>query len=341
MKALMLSAIRELQIQDVPQPEIARPDDVLIRVGACGICGSDLHGYTGQSGRRVPPLIMGHEASGEVVEAGPAASQFRSGDRVALQPLTSCGTCPACMDGKLLWCPQRSLMGMNAPGAYADYVVWPAANLFRIPDVLSFEHAALAEPVAVALHAVSRVRLKPYETAVVIGAGTIGLLVLALLRRMGLRRLVAVDISERRLAVAQKLGADVTLNPSVENVVPATREAVGEEGVDHVFEAVGVPDTFQTSIQLARQGGEAVWIGNNERYAEIDVQAVVTREINIRSSYGFTPVEFGRAVALLADGCIPADEIVTLCISLHEGPRIFEELLNRPDVVKCLFRFTP
>lgn len=341
MQVLMLTAIRELQILDVPEPRVVRPRDVLVQVRASGICGSDLHGYTGQSGRRTPPLIMGHEAAGEVAEVGSAVHRFHPGDHVAIQPWTYCGVCPACMDGKHLWCPERRLMGMTAPGAFAEYLVCPAVNLFPIPDAVSFEHAALTEPVAVALHAVGRASFKPYETAAIIGAGTIGLLVLAVSRLMGLRRLIVIDLDEDRLGMARNLGADVTINPSIGDVVESTRAAVDSEGVDHVFEVVGVPATFQSSVELARRGGEVTWIGNNERYAEIDVQSVVTREINIRPSYAFTLAEFGRALTLLAGGCIPADRLITRQAGLDEGPGLFEELLKRPEIIKCLFQIAP
>jgi len=341
MRALVLTAIRELQILDVPTPKIVGPDDVLVRIRACGICGSDLHGYTGQSGRRRPPLIMGHEAAGEVVEVGPAVTAFHPGDHVTIQPWTYCGVCAACMDGKHLWCPHRSLMGMNIPGAFAEYLVCPAVNLFLIPASLPFEHASLTEAVAVALHAVTRASLKPYETAAIIGAGTIGLLVLAVVRLMGLRRLIAIDLDAHRLAVARDLGADMTVNPSIENVVEATQAVAGDTGVDHVFEAVGVSATFRSSIELARRGGEVIWIGNNEHYAEIDVQSIVTREISILPSYAFTLAEFARALELLAGQSIPARQLITRHASLEEGPCLFEELLQHPEIIKCVFRSTP
>lgn len=337
MKSLMLTAIRELEVQDVPDPRVVGSQDALVRIRASGICGSDVHGYSGQSGRRVPPLIMGHEASGEVVELGAEASGIRVGERVVIQPLRSCGTCVACRDGKPLWCSGRSLMGMNAPGAFAEYVVWPAAGLLPLPSSVSFEHAALTEPLAVALHAASQASFGLFDTALVVGAGTIGLLVLSMLRLMGPRRLVAVDISDERLAAARSVGADLVINPTAHDVVATVREALGDEGVDHVFEAVGVSRTFQMSVDLARRGGEVIWIGNNERHAEIDVQSVVTREIGIRPSYGFTRAEFGSALASLADNRVPLDSILTRKATLEEGPHLFEELLVRRDLIKCEF----
>ena len=338
MKALVFTAIRKLEVREVERPRIAGPNDVLVRIRSCGICGSDLHGYTGQSGRRRPPLIMGHEGAGEVAEIGTAVTSLRPGDRVAIQPWIACGVCPACMDGRHLWCPHRSLMGMNAQGAFAEYLVCPSVNLFPIPDGVSCEQAALTEVTAVALHAVSRATFRPHETAAVLGAGAVGLLVVAVLRLMGLRRLIVIDLDENRLRVAKELGADLALNSSAGDVMEGCRAVVGDAGVDHVFEAVGAPATFQSSIALARQGGEAIWIGNNQRYAEIDVQSVVTREISIVPSYAFTLAEFGRALNLLAAGIIPADEIITRQATLDEGPDLFEELLTRPEIIKGVFR---
>jgi len=335
MKALVLTAIREMTVQEVPDPSIVQPSDVLVRVRACGVCGSEMHSYIRETGRRVPPLIMGHEASGEVVEAGPEATGFAAGDRVAIQPWLYCGTCPACLGGKHLFCPQRRLLGMHVPGAYAEYVVVPAANLYRVPDDVPLEHAALTEPVAVALHAVGRARFKPYQTAAVIGAGPIGLLVISVLNLMGLRHLIAIDLDPARLSLAKEMGASEVINSSQQNAVEACREIVGPAGVNHVFEVVGLPATFQMSLELARMGGEVIWIGNNERYAELDVQGIVTRETDIRPSYAFTLVEFGQALGPISDGRIHPDLLITRRATLDEGPDVFEELVRNPGI-KCL-----
>lgn len=335
MKALVLTAIREMTLQEVPEPKIVQPSDVLIRVRACGICGSEMHSYLRETGRRVPPLIMGHEASGEVVAAGPAVTGVAAGDRVAIQPWLYCGLCPACLSGKQLFCPERRLLGMHISGAFAEYVVVPASNLYRVLDGVPLEHAALTEPVAVALHAVGRANLRPYESAAVIGAGPIGLLVLSVLNLMGLRHLIAIDLIPERLALAKEMGADEAINPSQEDAIEACREVVGPSGVDHVFEVVGIPATFQMSLELVRMGGELIWIGSNERYAELDVQGIVTREVDIRPSYAFSLADFGRALAPISDGHIRPDLLITRRATLDEGPRVLEELLENPGI-KCL-----
>jgi L-iditol 2-dehydrogenase len=174
MQALVMTAINELQLHDVPVPTLEQPDWALLRVRASGICGSDLHGYTGQTGRRHPPIVMGHEATADVVAVGAAVRDVRVGDRVAVLPLYDTTGSGQAKD--------RLGMGMNAPGAYAEYVTWPASQLFVLPPELSYEAGALAEPLAVAVRAVTLASLKPYDTAFVAGAGPIGLLTLAVLR---------------------------------------------------------------------------------------------------------------------------------------------------------------
>jgi len=335
MKALVLTAIREMTLQEVPQPKIVHPSDVLVRIRACGVCGSEMHSYLRETGRRVPPLIMGHEASGEVVEVGAAATGFAAGDRVTIQPWLYCGLCPACVDGKQLFCPERRLLGMHVPGAFAEYVVVPAANLYRVPDSLPLEHAALAEPIAVALHAVGRANFKPYETVAVIGAGPIGLLLISVLNLMGLQHLIAIDLIPERLALAKEMGADKVINSSQVDAVEACKDVVGPLGVDHVFEVVGIPATFRMSLELVRMGGELIWIGNNKRYAELDVQAIVTREVDIRASYAFSLGDFGRALTPISAGHIHLDPLVTRRATLDEGPHVFEELSEDPGI-KCL-----
>ena len=194
MQALVLTKIGKLELLEVPLPELRRPDDVLVEVRAAGVCGSDLHGYTGASGRRTPPLIMGHEATGRVAAVGDAVEGVAVGARVALMPLMV-------QNGK------RRLLGKDAPGAYATHVVWPADRLFALPDGLSYDAGAYAEPLAVALHAhrVSR-KLEPeYATAFVAGAGTIGLLIAAVLLASDVDVIIS-DLSDARLAVAQSIG---------------------------------------------------------------------------------------------------------------------------------------
>ena len=339
MQALMFTAIKEQKLVEVPLPTIEQPDEVLLKVKSVGVCGSDLHGYTGHSGRRIPPLIMGHEVTAEVVEVGEAVTGLPPGSRVAIQPVKFCGSCAQCLAGQQNLCEQRSLMGMHAPGAYAEYVTWPAANLFQLPHELSDESGALAEPLSVALHAVSLPHIRPGDTAFVVGAGPIGLLTLAMLKLTGVSLIAVSDASEARLEAARTLGAHVVINPTRQNPRQVLNEFTNGSGVDIAFEAVGLSATAQQTLEVTRNKGTVVWIGNNQRLIEIDMQAIVTRELTVLGSYGMNAEEFQRSLRLLAKGQIPTAQLINRRAKLSEGPWLFDELLASPETIKCVINF--
>lgn len=329
MKALNFTDFNRLELQEVPAPAIQQPDDVLVRVRAVGVCGSDLHGYTGKSGRRQPPLIMGHEVSGEVVAAGDAVADVAAGERVTIQPLIYR---PDPQTGKVV----RKLIGMHLPGAYAEYVVVPRANLYRMPASLSYVAGALTEPTAVAVHAVSMAHIQPYDRALVIGGGTIGLLTMQVLRIAGARQVVVSDVSADRLRMAEQMGAAATINPQTQDFTRFVADFTGGQGFDHAFEAVGISATVGQSLTAIRDGGTVIWIGNNQKIIEVDMQAIVTRELRVFGTYGMNERDFQRALQMLADGQIAADILVNRRASLDEGPGLFDELLSDPTVVKCV-----
>jgi L-iditol 2-dehydrogenase len=326
MQALLMSKIGELQLVETPEPRIERPDDTLVEVRAAGICGSDLHGYTGQTGRRRPPLVMGHEAAGVVLETGSEVTGLTTGTRVAIHPLDLRG-------------PKRILMGMDAPGAYAERVVWPAANLYPLPDEVSFEAGSLAEPLAVTIHALGRADMTEAKSAVVVGAGPIGLLVASLLKHRGVELVAVTDLSDERLAVAKELGVDAAINPSNEDPAAAMRRLTDGDGVDVAFEAVGTGATVAQAHALTREGGTVVWIGNNLKMIEVDMQEVVTRELSVQGTYGMNRRDFAEAIELLAAGAIRSEVLINRRAKLREGPKLFDELLASPSVVKCVFSF--
>jgi L-iditol 2-dehydrogenase len=339
MAALLFTAISEQQLVEVAVPEIERPGDVLLRVKSVGVCGSDLHGYTGHSGRRTPPLIMGHEVTGEVVAIGREVEDLQVGSRVAVQPVSFCGYCSQCVAGRRSICENRLVMGMTAQGAYAEYVTWPADNLYELPNALSYEAGALTEPLSVAVHAVGLAHIRPYDTAFVVGAGPIGLLTVAVLRLTGLKQIAVSDVSDRRLEVARTLGAHLTVNPSKQDLDAVIKENTDGQGVDVAFEAVGLGATAQQTLQATRNKGTVVWIGNNARMIEIDMQAVVTRELSVLGSYGMSEEEFQRSILMLADGSVPAAKLISRRAVLAEGPGLFDELLASPETIKCVINF--
>lgn len=329
MQALMFTDFNRLELQTVPAPRPERPDDVLVRVHAASVCGSDLHGYTGKTGRRTPPLIMGHEAAGEVAAVGEAVTSVRPGDRVALLPLIYR---PDPVTGRVV----RQMIGMNLPGAYAEYTVVPETNIYPIPDTLPYTTAALTEPTAVAVHAVGLARIRPYDRVLVIGAGTIGLLTTQVLRLAGAREVAVSDVSDARLAIARQMGASTVINPAAQDFAAVVAGLTDGQGFDMTFEAVGISATVGQSVAAVRDGGTIVWIGNSQRIVEVDMQAIVTRELQVLGSYGMNERDFARALAMLSDGRVDVAALITRRAALDEGPGLFDELLRDETVVKCV-----
>ena len=329
MKALLLSEYKKLAVVDMPTPEIAN-DEVLVRVKACGICGSDIHGYDGSTGRRIPPLVMGHEAAGVIERTGRAVEGFAPGDRVTFDSTVSCGKCEFCQSGRINLCDNRMVLGVSCGdyrrhGAFAEYVSVPARILYHLPDTLPFERAALIEAVSIAVHAVSRRVPSPEDDVVVVGAGMIGVLVIQVLKTKGCRNIIAVDVDPQKLELATRMGAARTVNAKDGDVPAAVRDLTGGKGADVSFEVVGHTDTVQTSIRCLRKGGTAVLIGNLSPKVELPLQEVVSREISVLGSCASNG-EIPQCIELLASGAVNVDPLVSLKAPLDAAPGLFERL---------------
>jgi L-iditol 2-dehydrogenase len=342
MQALVLTEYRNLELTSVDEPAVG-PDDVLVAVAACGICGSDVHGYGGSSGRRIPPIIMGHEAAGVVARTGANVSRFRAGDRVTFDSTIFCGQCDACRSGNVNLCTARRVMGVSCgeyrqPGAFADYVVVPQQIIYSLPDRLPFEHAVLAEPVAVALHAVSRLRISPGDRAVVVGAGMIGLLVIQALRLAGCGEVIAVDLEDSRLRLAAELGASATINPRHTDPNAKVLAITGDRGADVALEVVGNAPAIATAIASVRRGGQVALVGNVTPEVPLPLQIVVTRELTLLGSCA-SAGEFQRAIDLIAGGQIRVAPLLSAVAPLAEGREWFERLYARePGLMKVVLR---
>ena len=331
MKALLLSEYKKLSVVDMPTPEIG-DEDVLVRVRACGICGSDIHGYDGSTGRRIPPLVMGHEAAGVVERAGRNVRHFKAGDRVTFDSTVSCGKCDFCRSGRINLCDNRTVLGVSCGeyrrhGAFAEYVSVPAGILYQLPDSLPFERAALIEAVSIAVHAVSRHVPKPEDTVVVVGSGMIGVLIIQVLKNKGCRHIVAVDLDNDKLALAERLGATHTLNPESGDIPAAVRELTGGRGADASFEVVGHGKTVLTAIRCLRKGGTVVLVGNLSPNVELPLQEVVSRELSVLGSCASSG-EIPECIDLLARGAVNVDPLISLKAPLDRGPELFERLYS-------------
>jgi L-iditol 2-dehydrogenase len=309
-------------------------------VAACGICGSDVHGYDGSSGRRIPPLVMGHEAAGTIAATGEDVRGLAVGDRVTLDSTVYCGECPPCRSGKINLCDRRQVLGVSCgdyrrAGAFAEFVVAPARIIHRLPETLSFSDAAMLEAVAVALHAVSLVPVAPGSTALVIGAGTIGLLVQQALRVAGCSRVFVTDVDPTRLRLSRELGATATLSSGAELAAQILQLTNGL-GVDIAIEAVGKGATVNAAIDSVRKGGSVVLVGNISPEVTLPLQKVVTRQILLQGSCA-SAGEYPKAIELVSSQAIRVKPLITAVAPLAEGPQWFERLYARePNLMKVV-----
>lgn len=329
MYALLHTAPLTLSYTEVPDPSPG-PDEALVRIAACGICGSDVQGYTGKTGRRIPPLIMGHEAAGTIEAIGHKTSNVAVGQRVCFDSTVYCNQCPACIRGHYNYCTKREVLGVSVPafkrhGAFAEYVALPSWLMVPMPETLSFVQAALLEPVSIGLHAVNRGGVKRDDTVLIIGAGAIGLFILQAARLAGAARIVVVDLDPFRLDVATQLGADMTLNPKDGDVIASIHDATEGRGCDVSFEAVGLNTTVQQTLQVTRVGGRVTLVGNLTPHVDLPLQTIVSRELTLTGTYASSG-EYRAAVALVASGKIQVEPLVSEVQSLANGQAAFDRL---------------
>ncbi len=332
MKALVLDEYMQLNYREFPKPEI-EPDEVLIQVKACGICGSDVHGMDGSTGRRKPPIVMGHEASGVIVETGSEVKGWQVGDRVTfdstIYPLDDWYT----RKGHYNLSDNRKVLGVSPGeyrkhGAFAEYVSVPAHILYKIPENVSFEQAALVEPVAVAAHAVNISKIQPGKSAVVVGAGMVGMFVVNMLKIAGANPIIAVDLDEKKLELAKEFGATHTFNSSDENVIEKIKELTKNRGADFGIEVVGISPTLNLCINSLRKGGIAVLVGNLKPEVTIPLQKIVTTELSLLGSCAING-EYELVLDLMASGNICVDKMISAVAPLSEGADWFIRLYNK------------
>jgi L-iditol 2-dehydrogenase len=331
LKALLYTKPYTFEYTDVPDPVVG-DDDVLVRVKACGICGSDVAGHTGKTGRRLPPLIMGHEAAGVVERTGGRVTGFAPGDRICFDSTVYCNRCPACRQGLFNRCVERQVLGVSVPefkrqGAFAEFVAVPHWICARMPEKMSFVQASLLEPASIGTHAAHRPPLSQDDTVAVIGAGTIGLFILQAAKVRGARATIACDINEFRLDLARQVGADVCLNPARVDLKKEVHARTEGRGAEVVFEAVGFAETFRQAISLTKMGGCLVAVGNLQKDAQFNLQELVSRELTFTGSYA-SAGEFRTCIDLIASGRINVTPLVSEVLPLRDGPSAFQRLLE-------------
>jgi len=340
MKALVLKEYNRFSFEDVPSPEAAE-GEVVVSVKACGICGSDVHGMDGSTGRRRPPIIMGHEASGVIDQVGPGVKDWTPGNRVTFDSTIYCGECDFCRSGQVNLCERRRVLGVSCEdyrqdGAFAEFVKVPQRILYRLPETLPFEHAALVEPYSIALHAVHRAK-DSFSTAVVIGAGMIGLAIVQMLKQVGCPEVIAVDVAEDRLTLAKQCGAS-TINSATENAVEMLLNRTDGRGVDAAFEAVGLTATVDLALRAVRRGATVVLVGNVTPAIQFPLQIAVTRELSILGSCA-SRGEYSACIDLLARGVLNPTLLIGAVAPLSEGAQWFARLGKKePGLLKVILQ---
>ena len=340
MKALVLEEYNQFVYRDVPEP-VMGSNDVLIQVKAVGICGSDVHGMDGSTGRRIPPLIMGHEAAGVVVDTGGGVRSWQKGDRVTFDSTIYCGTCYFCRRGEINLCNNRRVLGVSCEnyrqnGAFAQYVAVPQHILYRLPDELKFEQAAMVEALAIAFHAAARTSIQLDDSVVVVGAGMIGLFVIQTLRLAGCGSIIAVDLDRARLDLALELGADVGLKSDETDVVVEVFALTEGRGADIAFEVVGIGSTLELATRSVRKGGALTLVGNLSSKTDFLLQSVVTRELTLKGSCA-SQGEYPACLDMIARGSIDVDALISAVAPLSEGASWFDRLYKRePGLMKVV-----
>ena len=332
MKALILKAYNHFEIEDIEKPSCAA-DGVLVKIEACGICGSDVHGMDGSTGRRQPPVIMGHEAAGTIVEVGSQVSGYSVGDRVTFDSTIYCNKCEFCLAGEINLCENRMVIGVScdeyrSQGAFAEYLALPQHILYKFSDKLDFEKACVVEPLSIAFHAVNITDISLGDTVVVIGAGMIGQMVVQTLRLAGAATIIAIDLDDDRLEKVCKHGADHGWNNGSVNVLEELEKLTDGKMADVVIEAVGADPTINLGIDCLKKGGAMTIIGNVSPTINLPLQKVVTRELKVQGSCA-SAGEYPACLEFLERGDIDTSDIISAIAPLEEGQSWFDRLHAR------------
>ena len=339
MKALVLVDVGKFEYKEVETPKIG-PGEILLKVKACGICGSDVHGYDGSSGRRKPPLIIGHEASGVAAEVGAEVTRFKVGDPLVFNSVWYCRDCDECHQGTSNRCDNGCCYGVNTgeekrDGAMCEYVVVPEYICYPIPEGVDFVSAALIEPLAIATHAIGGVNIGINDTAVIFGAGIIGQMLLKVLKTSSCGKVYIVELDEAKKELARKNGADEVIDGR-EDVPARIRELTGGKGVDFALEAIGISATVNNAINCLKKGGTLIQVGNVTKEVTVPLQSIVMKELKIAGRYG-TVTEYATAIDLLKSGAVDVSDCVSATVPLSEGQEWFDRLhAAEPGLIKVV-----
>jgi L-iditol 2-dehydrogenase len=336
MRRALLAEPEHFVLEEVPIPEPG-DKDVIVQVERSGICGSDVHIYLGVSPLK-PPVVLGHEFVGTVYAMGQEVEGYQVGDRIIVEPGVPCGNCSYCHSGRYNLCPRQYTIGgyRYHDGGYADYVRVPAGNLIPMPEGMTFEVAAMVEPVACAMHALDVAHVQPADTVLVIGVGTIGLLVSQAVRLAGATTVIAVDVVPERLALAAELGADATVNAGEVDLVPWALEQYGEGGINRVFDTASNSRSVNQALAMVRRGGRVIDVGVATKRVELDLNSFLG-EIELTGMNMYVRRNFEEAIAAITGGKIKVNPLISRAYPLGRILEAYEAVLHERDrVIKVM-----
>ncbi|KYH31035.1 zinc-dependent alcohol dehydrogenase [Neomoorella mulderi] len=340
MRAAVLQAPYKIVIENVPEPKPA-DGEVLIKVKAAGICGSDLHAYEGIHPRRRPPAILGHEVIGVIVEVGKRVRKFKVGDRVTVLPRKNCGACPPCVMDWSNLCDHKILLGTNEwAGGFAEYIVAPEETIYTIPDVLDDIVGSLVEPLAVGVHVIERGEVRRGEKVAILGAGPIGLMCVACAHRAGADHIVVADLVDFRLSAAKRLGANVVVNSAKDCFLSKMEEACGLTQVDVAIIAAGAPVLLNEAFSIVRKKGRIILVGQFDIPDVIDIEKSRLKEQTLVGSSTYCKEDFLDAIKILEINRDQFELLVTHQIPLEEIEKGIDLIRKRDqDVLKVIVKF--
>jgi len=324
------------------QPQVG-PKDVLIRVKACGICGSDVHGMDGSTGRRRPPIVMGHEASGTVEKLGAEVSGYQLGDRVTFDSTIYNPDSFFSQKGMINLCDDRRVLGVSCEdyrqhGAFAELVAVPSHIMYALPPGMTYEQAAMVEPVSIAVHAKHLTPIQEVDTALVFGSGLIGLMTIQVLKQTPAKQIIAVDVDEGNLAVAREMGAHHTFNPKTSDIPASVKALTSGRGADVALECVGIEATVRSAVLSVRKGGTVTLVGNLAKDISLPLQSVVTRQIRLQGSCASSG-EYPECLELISSGKVNVDRFISATAPLEDGAQWFDRLYKQePGLMKVLLK---
>ena len=329
----------KIVFDDVPKPRV-KPGEVLIEVKACGICGSDVHVWRGEHPFTSYPIIQGHEFAGVVASVGKDAVGPSPGRKVTVEPSIVCGKCYPCRHGKYNICDNLRVMGFQTDGCHRNFFAVSARNVIPLPDEMSFEAGAMVEPTAVGVHAVKKAALKQGNTAVILGAGPIGLLTMQAAKGLGASRIMITDVVDFRLKAAERLGADCVVNAQQEDVSTAVRREFGKDGADLIFECVGAEQTLETAVQTARKGSKIIVVGVIGGRPRLSVGLLQDRELEMIGTLMYVREDFLLAIELIRSGKVTPKEMITSRFKFENLPQAYREAdENKDRNIKVMVEF--